>query len=334
MAPATSIGAASPVGAGGEDLEGTIGDKVRNDAIAKIREIAQERGRNADWAESTVSEAAAAGASEAVELGAVDGVAASLEEVLALADGREVNVRGTLVTLDLEGAATRTLDMNPFQAFLHLLSDPNIAALLFSVGSLGLLYELAAPNFVTGILGALSIILAFIGFGSLPLNVGGLLLIGLGLLLFVLELTVISHGLLAVGGIICFVLGASALYTEPGTPTAPDVSVAAPLLVVMTITIAAFMALAVATVARSRRRLLAVPFGAGGSFAVPAGTFGQVRRPLDPVGSVYAAGEEWTARSADDRLVERGTPVRVLREEGLTLIVEPAEQAGSGAQPA
>jgi membrane-bound ClpP family serine protease len=89
------------------------------------------------------------------------------------------------------------------------------------------------------------------------------------------------------------------------------------------------MAVAVVTVSRSRRRLAPAGFGAGGSFAVPSGTVGQVRRPLDPVGSVYAAGEEWTARSADDRLVERGTPVRVLREEGLTLIVEPAEPHGS-----
>ena len=333
MAPATTIGAASPIGSDGEDIPGALGDKVRNDAIAKIRSIADERGRNADWAESTVSEAVAAGAAEAVEIGAVDGLAATIEEVVAFADGRQVEVRGQPVTLQLAGLGTRDLEMNPFQAFLHLLSDPNIAALLFSVGSLGLLYELAAPNFVTGILGALMVILAFIGFGSLPLNVGGLLLIGLALLLFMLELTVLSHGLLAVGGIVCFVLGASALYTEPGTPTAPDVSVATPLILVMTLTLMAFMALAVVTVTRSRRRSLVTDggFGAGGTFVVPAGTPGEVRMPLAPIGSVYAAGEEWTARTADDRLIERGTPVRVVREEGLTLIVEPADPAGASA---
>jgi len=333
MAPATTIGAASPVTSEGEDIPGALGDKVRNDAIAKIRSIADERGRNADWAERTVSEAIAAGAAEAVEIGAVDGLAGTIEEVLAFADGREISVRGQAMTLDLAGLATRDLEMNPFQAFLHLLSDPNIAALLFSVGSLGLIYELASPNFVTGILGALMIILAFIGFGSLPLNVGGLLLIGLAVLLFGLELTVMSHGLLAVGGIVCFVLGASALYTEPGAPTAPDVTVAAPLILVMTLTIIAFMALAVVTVGRSRRGLLVADgaFGAGGTLVVPLGTPGEVRNPLDPIGSVYAAGEEWTARSADDRLVERGTPVRVVREEGLTLIVEPVDQAGASA---
>lgn len=332
MAPATSIGAASPVASGGEEIPETLRAKVENDAVAKIRSIAEERGRNADWAESTVRKAVAAGAEEAVQVGAVDGIASTIEEVLAFADGRDIAVRGDRLTLEVAGLPTRTLEMNPFQAFLHLLSDPNIAALLFTVGSLGLLYELASPNFVTGILGALMIILAFIGFGSLPLNVGGLLLIALGVLLFVLELTVISHGLLAVGGIVCFVLGASALYTEPGTPTAPDVTVAAPLILVMTLSLVAFMALAVATVTRSRGRLLFADalFGAGGTFVVPAGTPGEVRRPLDPIGSVYAAGEEWTARTADDRIVERGTPVRVVREEGLTLIVEPADPAASG----
>jgi membrane-bound serine protease (ClpP class) len=332
MAPGTTIGSASPVLPSGEDVPETMRDKVFNDLQAKMRAIAEERGRNAEWAESTVRSAVSASATEAVEVNAVDGIAGTIDDVVAFADGREVTVGGETTTLELAGLPVRDLEMNPFQSFLHLLSDPNIAALLFSVGSLGLLYELAAPNFVTGILGGLSIILAFIGFGSLPLNVGGLLLIGLGILLFVLELTVLSHGLLAVGGIVCFVLGASALYTEPGTPTAPDVTVAAPLILVMTLTLLAFMAIAVVTVSRSRRGLaLAGGFGAGGSFVVPSGTVGQVRRPLDPVGSVYAAGEEWTARAADDRLLERGTPVRVLREEGLTLIVEPAEPQGSGA---
>ena len=122
--------------------------------------------------------------------------------------------------------------MNPFQGFLHLLSDPNIAFILFTLGFYGLLFELQSPNFVTGILGGLAIILAFVGFGSLPLNLAGLLLIGIGIILFALETTVTSHGLLAVGGLVCFVLGASALYTEPGDPLAPAVSVALPLLVV------------------------------------------------------------------------------------------------------
>src|SRR4026209_2868046 len=112
--------------------------------------------------------------------------------------------------------------MNPFQSIIHLLSDPNVAFILFTLGFYGLLFELQSPNFVTGILGAFAIILAFIGFGSLPLNVAGLLLVGLAVILFILELTVTSHGLLAIGGLVAFVLGASALYTQPGDPVAPS----------------------------------------------------------------------------------------------------------------
>ena len=332
MAPGTNIGAASPVGGGGEDIEGTLGDKVLNDTIAKMRAIAEERGRNVEWAVATVEEAISSSAVEAVEVGAVDGIAASLDEVLAFADGREVRVGGRSVVIDVAGASVTELPMNPFQAFLHLLSDPNIAFILFTIGFYGLLFELQNPNFVTGILGALAIILAFIGFGSLPLNVAGLLLIGLAIIFFVLEFTVASHGLLTVAGLVAFVLGASALYTEPGGPTAPDVSVATPLIVAMTITTAAFMAIALWTVIRTRRRLPALairPFGAGGSAVVAAGTAGEVRLPLEPVGSVYAAGEEWSARTADGQPLARGTPVRVIREEGLTLVVEPADPSGS-----
>jgi membrane-bound serine protease (ClpP class) len=328
MAPGTRIGAASPVGGSGEDIPGTLGDKVKADTIASIRSIAEARGRNVEWAIRTVDEARASPASEAVAAGAVDGIAATLEEALAFADGREVKLGdGSTVTLELDGAEGSELPMNPFQGFLHLLSDPNIAFILFTIGSYGLLYEVISPNFVTGIIGVLAVILAFVGFGSLPLNVAGLLLIGLAIVLFLLELTVTSHGLLAVGGLVCLALGASALYTTPGIPEGPDIAVAFPLIVAMTITTALFMALAIATVVRTRRRLQTAPagYGAGGSPKVPAGTPGEVRMSLDPIGSVYAAGEEWSARSMGPAL-EPGTPVVVVGQEGLTLIVEAADR--------
>ena len=213
MAPGTNIGAASPVGSGGEDITGTIGQKVKNDAKANIRSIATTRGRNADWAESTVESAVSSSAVEAVAIGAVDGIATSLEDVQRKANGQVVDVQRTPVTVDIANAPLVDLDMNPFQSILHLLSDPNIAFILMTLGFYGLLFELQSPNFVTGILGAIALILAFVGFGSLPLNVAGVLLIGLAVVLFLLEFTVTSHGLLAVGGMICFVLGAFALYT-------------------------------------------------------------------------------------------------------------------------
>jgi membrane-bound serine protease (ClpP class) len=326
MAPGTNIGAASPVSSSGEDIGGTLGEKVMNDAIANITAIAEARGRPVDWAVSTVKEAKSYSAAEAVAAGAVDGIAATIEEVLAAADGRTVMLAdGSEVTLATAEATPVEVPMNPFQAFLHLLSDPNIAFILFTIGFYGLIFELQNPNFVTGVLGAIALLLAFIGFGSLPLNVAGLLLVVLGLVLLFLETQVASHGLLAIGAAVCVALGAAALYTEPGTPTAPDVAVALPVIAAVVITTAAIGVL-VAVVAYRSRHAPQSPVLVGSLRIV--GETGKVARPLDPVGSVVAIGEEWTARSTDGRAIPRGVPVRIVRQDGLTLYVEPE---GTGA---
>ena len=329
MAPGTSIGAASPVGSGGEDLTGTIGAKVRNDAVAKITAIAEERGRDVAWARATVTDARSSPASEAVDVGAVDFIAASLPDLLAQASGRTVDVAGQEMTLDLSGASTADLPMNPFQQLIHLLSDPNVALILFTVGFYGLVFELQNPNFVTGILGALAIVLAFVGAGSLPLHVAGLLLIGLSAILVLLEATVTSHGLLAVGATVAFILGAATLYTEPGDPTLPAVSVSWPI-VAMLAAAAAGMGVLVARAALVTRRMPRMAIGTGGAtvadaagVAPGAGTEGRVRAALAPVGSVSAAGEEWSAVARRGAALERGARVRVVGRDGLTLIVEP-----------
>jgi membrane-bound serine protease (ClpP class) len=335
MAPGTNIGAASPVGQNGADITGTEGQKVMSYAVSKITAIAEERGRNVQWAVSAVQQAVSAPASEAVAKGVVNGLASTMDDVLAAANGQKVTLGGgQATTVDVAGADVAEQGVNPFQGFLHLLSDPNIAFILFTIGFYGLIFEVVHPNFATGTIGALAIILALIGFGSLPLNVGGLLLIVLGLVLVGLELTVTSHGLLAVGGIVAFVLGASALYSAPTSPTEPDVSVAFPLIATMAVTTALFVLVAVGTVVRYRRRLNLRPaiYGAGGTARVPTGTVAEVRTPLGPDGIVYAAGEEWSARAGGDAAatvaIPRGARVVVVDQQGLTLIVEPAGAAG------
>ncbi len=325
MAPGTNIGAATPVGGQGEDIEGALGDKVLNDTVASVTAIAQERGRPVEWAVSTVVVARSYTVDEALEAGAIDYKAGSIEDLLVQADGSTVTVKGQPWVLSTAGATTTEEPMNPFQAFLHLLADPNIAFILFTIGSYGLIFELQNPNFVTGILGAFAIILAFIGFGSLPLNIAGLLLVGLGIVLFVLELTVTSHGLLGIGGLVAFALGASALYTETGDPTAPAVEVATPIIVTMTALTALFVGIVVLAAIRTRR-MPPVNVGIGSSEVSSdlVGTAGEVRRALLPSGTVYAAGEEWTARTADGSSLERGTPVRIRGRDGLVLIVDAA----------
>jgi membrane-bound serine protease (ClpP class) len=319
MAPGTSIGAASPIDSSGEDIPGTLGEKVKNDAISKITAIATARHRNVDWAVSTVRDAHSSPADEAVSVGAVDGIASTLDEVLAFANGKTVTVGGNqAVTLDLAGATTTEVDMNPFLALVRLLSDPTIAVLLFTTGSAGLLVELYSPNFVTGIMGGLMVLLGLIGLGTLPLNVGGLLLLVFGLVLFGLELTVTSHGLLGFGGVICFALGASALFSDQVDPFEPIVTVAPAVIAVISGTGAILVALIAFGVMRSRR------VGNGPvAGAIGPGVAGLVRAPLSPFGSVFAGGEEWRARSADGSELERGTPVHVTKVEGLTLTVEP-----------
>ena len=320
MAPGTSIGAASPIGSDGQDIPGTLGDKVRNDAIAKITSIAEARHRNVSWAVQAVAEARSSPANQAVELDVVDGIAGSLDEVLAFANGRFVEVAGQTMTLDLTDATITEVGMSPFLQFIRLLSDPTIAFLLFTAGSAGLLAELYSPNFVTGILGALALILALIGLGSLPLNVGGLMLIVLGLVLIGLELTVTSHGLLGFGGIVCFALGASALFTAPVDPFEPLVRVATPLIVVITATFGALMVLVVVSAIRLRR--MGPPPILDG-VGVVRGMLGIVRSPLEPLGSVYISGEDWSARSVNDQPIARGTQVKVVEVDGLTVLVEP-----------
>ena len=323
MAPGTNIGAATPIDSSGQNIGTDLQAKIMQDTLAMLRSISDARGRNYDTAATAVTDAASFTAPEAVQAGLVDGIANSPEDAVAFANGRTVTVNGQPVTLALDNAQVLDVAMNPLQSLLHLLSDPNIAFVLFTLGFYGLIFELVHPNFVTGIIGGISIILAFIGFGSLPLNVAGLLLIGLGVILFILELTITSHGLLTVAGIVCLVLGAAALYTAPGTPTAPDVSVAWPIIALMAGLTAVFMFTAVFVAVRVRRNHSTAPglIGAG----LPENSVAEVRMPLTPTGSVYAGGEEWTARSAGEEVVGRGTQVRVVGQEGLTLIVESIE---------
>ena len=326
MAPGTRIGAASPINGDGTDIEGTLGQKILNDSIAEITSIARERGRNVDWAVSAVRDAKSSPVDEAVSLGVVNGTASTIDEVIGFANGRTVKTAAGDVTLDLTGATLTEQTMNPFLSFIRLLSDPTIVALLFSTGSIGLLAELYSPNFVTGILGTLMILLALIGLGTLPLNVGGLLLILFGLVLFGLELTVTSHGLLGFGGVVCLALGLSALFTGPADPFEPLVRVAPPVIAAISGTAAVLVALVVFGAIRSRRVGLAVPIGS----SVSPGAVGQVRSPLAPLGSVIANGEEWSARSASGQPLERGTPIRVTKVEGLTLTVEPDASSSKG----
>ncbi len=209
---------------------------------------------------------------------------------------------------------------------MTVLSDPNIAFLLFVAGLAGILVEFVHPSLVSGLIGAVCLVLAFVGFASLPLNVAGLVLIAFGMLLFALESQITSHGLLAVGGLIVFVAGASMLYSAPPGHV---VAVSVPVIAITAALFAAFMGGVIYAAMRTRQ--MAAPRGTVGT-PIPIGTSGVVQAPLAPQGTVHLAGETWTARSADGSPLGRDTPVRLVAFDGLVAIVTP-EAAPPPARP-
>ncbi|HEV8252464.1 MAG TPA: nodulation protein NfeD [Candidatus Limnocylindria bacterium] len=329
MAPLTNIGAASVIGGNGEDLPETLSRKVTNDAVARITELARDHGRNEEWAESAVREAASASVTEALEMTPpiVDILAADTDQLFTeidkgiRADGYVYEFNGEPLP-KLTGLPVSDGTMNAGQQFLHILSDPNIAFILFTIGFYGILSELFHPNLISGSLGAIAIVLAFIGSNSLPLNLGGLLLILMGIGLFVLELHFTSYGFLAVGGVVCFLLGAFALYTGVDTNNPVEFSIS-PILIVgaVLLSLAYFFLLVRGLLQMRANRSTTLPI------ATLVGAGGTAQTLIAPTGIAYAGGEAWSARSRRGE-IQPGNPLRVVAVEGLELIVEPEEKDG------
>jgi membrane-bound serine protease (ClpP class) len=327
MAPNTRIGAASVVGGGGEDLPETLSEKITNDAVASIRSLAEAHGRNADWAESAVRDAESVNATQAISMEppVVDILATDLDDLLAQidegerADGYAYTFNGEALPT-VSGAEIRDLEMNVGQQFLHLLSDPNIAFLLFTIGFYGIIAELFHPNFFSGIAGAIAIVVALIGSNALPLNVGGLLLLLIGVGLLALEAIVTSYGLLTVGGVIAIVLGAFALWTgvQPGEFQL-DVNVS-PWIIAIVVGVGVVYAW---VLVRALIEMRNTPVVANRPVSALVGGGATAQTIIGPTGIAYAGGESWSARTENGE-IRPGTPLRVVGVDGLELIVEPA----------
>src|SRR5438132_5859249 len=208
MTPGTNIGAAHPVAMGGGEMDKTMKEKVENDSVAYIKSIAEQRGRNVAWAEDAVRKSVSVTEKEALALKIIDLVAEDVTSLLDMLDGRKVVMAGGPVVLKTRGASVREFPMGWRLEALKVLSDPNIAMLLMTIGTIGILAELYNPGAILpGIIGAISLIMAFYSLQSLPINYAGVLLIMLGVILFILEATVTSYGLLAIGGVASMILG-------------------------------------------------------------------------------------------------------------------------------
>jgi membrane-bound serine protease (ClpP class) len=316
MAPATNIGAAHPVAVGGGVDKESL-KKIENDAAAFARTIATERGRNAEWAEKAVRQSVSITEREAVKLKVVDLVADSVPDLLDRIDGRRVRTARGPVVLQTKGAAVTAIEIGFRDRVLNVITDPNVAYILMMLGMLGLFFELSTPGAILpGVIGGISLILAFFAFQSLPINYAGLLLILFGIALFVAEISVVSHGVLAIGGIVALSLGSLMLFDAPESGFRVSWWVILPT-IGATAGVLLFVLTAGVRALRSRS-----PVGA------PAlvGQTGVAREPLSPEGQVLVQGELWRAvvRGAP---VDEGMRVRVVDVHGLTLTVE---KAGEG----
>jgi membrane-bound serine protease (ClpP class) len=325
MAPATNIGSATPVQLGGDDGadETAMDRKVVNDAVAKIRALAEQRGRNADWGERAVRDADNIVASEAAAIGAVDFVATSREDLLRQADGREVLVQGQMVEVRSAGASLHPHDMRFLERLLQIITDPNIAFVLISLGTLALVFELANPGAIgPGAVGAVMMITGFYALGTLDTNWAGLLLIGLAFILFALDVFIASGGILTIAGIAAFLLGALLL---SNTRNDDVLQISRVVIFTMTAMMGVFFFFIAGSVWKGRNR----PVVTGDNAIV--GHTGIARTALNPEGLVRVQGELWQARTQGPP-IEAGEQIVVTAIDGIRLTVR-AQSAGAGLPP-
>lgn len=315
MAPGTNTGAAHPVSIGMGQVE-AVSEKVTNDASATMRSIAQKRGKNVTLAESFVRNSTSITAEEARIWGIADILAKDYDELLNQLDGRHVETVSQNVTMGTKGAQIVEIPLSPREDFLHLLSDPNIAYILFIAGFYGLIFELSSPGAILpGVVGGISILLALWSFQALTVSTAGLGLIVFAILLFAAETQVPSHGVLAVGGTISLFLGSIFLLD---IEKEPFVQISLNLILAVTLLTALFFAILIGFIAKAHK--LRPSTGMEGMM----GMTGIAKSRLDPEGDVFIRGELWRART--EGAIRKDRKVKVLGVEHLLLIVEEVDE--------
>jgi membrane-bound serine protease (ClpP class) len=311
MAPGTNIGAAHPVTAGGKDMEKTMTEKVVNDMASYGRGIAQQKGRNAEWVEKAIRESVSITADEAVKKNVVDLVAKDVDELLKLLEGREITLREGKIVLKTAGLAKTRYKPGVRDRILKTISDPNIAYILMMIGLAGLYFELSHPGVIfPGVIGAISLILAFYSFQTLPVNYAGLLLIALAIIFFIAEIKVTSYGALSLGGLISLTIGSIMLFD--------DLKVSLRLMAPTVVLVGGFFVV-VSTLAFRAYRTQPKSGKEG-----MVGEIGLVKEDIDPEGLIFVHGEYWRA-TAEER-IEADEKVEVEGADGLILRVRKADK--------
>jgi membrane-bound serine protease (ClpP class) len=315
MAPGTNIGAAHPVAMGGGEMDTTMKEKMENDSVAYLKSIAEQRGRNVAWAEDAVRKSVSVTEGEALKLKVVDLVAENIPALLKHLDGRSIALPNGPAVLHTATAAVRDFPMGLRLEFLKTLSDPNIAYLLMTIGTIGLIAELYNPGAILpGVVGAISLILAFYSFQSLPINYAGVLLFVLGIVFFILEASITSYGLLGIGGAVSMLLGSVMLIKTDVEFLQISWSVILPV-VALTAVFSLFM------VGMGIRAMRQRPMTGREEMI---GLVGIAKTALTPHGQFAVHGELWEAVS--ERPLQAGEEAEVTGVEGLRLHVKPYSQ--------
>ena len=293
----------------------TIADKALNDAVAYIRSLAQMRGRNVEWAEKAVSEAASLPAEEALKEGVIDVMARDIAELLEVIDGRKVTVLKAERRLATKGAKVVTIAPDWRSEFLAVITNPSVAYFLLLIGFYGMIFEFTNPGAVVpGVIGGISLLLALFALNLLPVNYAGLALILLGIAFMTGEAFLPSFGVLGIGGVIAFIIGSVILIDTD----VPGYSISWPLIAVAAATSGAFFVFVLAMAVKARKR----PVVSGREELL--GSYGRVIDWTDREGTIRVHGESWQASAP--AVFEPGARVHIAGIEGLTLLVEPAEQ--------
>ncbi len=309
MARGTNIGAAHPVTAGGKDIEKTMSEKVVNDMASYGRGIAEDKGRNGEWVEKAIRESVSITADEAHEKYVVDLVVRDLNDLIESLDGRKVYISGRPVTLKTKDLKKTYYRPGFRDRVLKTISDPNIAYILMMIGLAGLYFELSHPGAIfPGVIGAISLILAFFSFQTLPVNYAGLILIALAIIFFIAEIKVASYGILSIGGLIALTLGSIMLFE--------DVGVSLKLMMPTILLVGGFFVVVATLAFRAYSRK-----PKGGADGI-IGEVGVVKAPLNPEGTVFVHGEYWRAVSSEK--IEPDERVEVIGIDGLVLKVKRA----------
>lgn len=313
MAPTTHLGAAHPVAVGqGGQQDQTMLAKITNDSVANIRAMARRRGRNADWAERAVRESVSIDEEQARRLHVIDVVATDVHDLLTQINGREVETSVGPLRLATARAVVRFIGMDASERLLDLLSDPNVGLILMTIAIYGIIFELSNPGAILpGVAGAIALVLALTSFAILQVNVAGLALIALSVLFFIADIKVPGHGILTVGGILSFILGA-VLLTERQLPF---LRVSLEVAVFTALLTGAFFLYAVGAGLRVQRAKIRM----GRETLV--GAAGVARTDLTPSGMVYVLGELWTAEAENGAALREGDRVVVVSVDGLRLRV-------------